>query len=58
DKELLKLTAAEAQRWHSKLGVDAAIWYDKEEKERNKGVDNVHKVLDAIMKIKEIDGQH
>ena len=45
-----------AQQWYGKLGVDTAIFYDKEEIERSKGVDDVNKVLDAIMKIKEIQG--
>jgi len=53
----MKLTNSEAARWFQLLGVDFAIKYDKEQLERNKGVDNVNKILDIIGKIKGIDGR-
>jgi len=57
DEQLMKLTNSEAARWFQLLGVDFAIKYDKEQLERNKGVDNVNKILDIIGKIKGIDGR-
>lgn len=57
DEDIKKLTNAEATRWFQILGVDFAIKYDKEALERNKGVDNVNKILDVIYKLKELDGQ-
>ena len=57
DEQLMKLTNSEAARWFQLLGVDFAIKYDKEQLERNKGVDNVNKILDVITKIKELDGR-
>ena len=54
DDDIRKMDEKQAMAWFSKLGMDVAIFYDKEELERSKGVDDVNKVLDAIMKIKEI----
>jgi hypothetical protein len=56
DEELLAMSEKDAVAWFRGLGVDGAIKYDKEELERSKGVDDVHKVLDAILKAKEILG--
>ena len=54
DDELREMQEKDAIAWFKGLGVDSAIMYDKEELERSKGVDDVHKVLDAILKAKEI----
>ena len=51
------MTNSEAMKWYGKLGVDAAIWYDKEEKERTRDVDDVNKILDIIGKLKDLDGR-
>ena len=57
DEQLMGLTNSEAARWFQLLGVDFAIKYDKETLERNKGVDNISKILGIINQLKEVDGQ-
>jgi len=57
DEQLMKLTNTEAARWFQLLGVDFAIKFDKESLERNKGVDNISKILGIINQLKEVDGQ-
>ena len=55
DEAIREWDHKQALAWYGKLGLDAAIWYDKEDLERNKGVEDVSKVLDVIAKIKEIE---
>ena len=55
DEQIAKWSTKEALAWYGKFGLDGAIWYDKEQIERNQGVEDVSKVLDVIAKIKEIE---
>ena len=52
DEQLAAMADREALGWFKALGLDMAVKYDKEQLERNKGVDNINKILDVIGKAK------
>ena len=54
DEDLKSWTPDQKARWYSALNISFGIQFDKEEIERSKGVDDINKVLDAILKAREV----
>ena len=54
EADVAGMTVSEKARLGRDTAVNAAIFYDKEEIERSKGVDDINKALDVIMKAREV----
>jgi len=54
DDDIKKMTVSEKTRLAKDTAVNAGIFYDKEEIERSKGVDDINKALDVILKAREV----
>jgi hypothetical protein len=57
DEQILAMSFKDADSIMQKAMVRVGISFDKEQVERSKGVDDVNKYLDIIMKVKQLKGQ-